>query len=129
VTEKKIKPEHAAVLGDVTESFEAAMARSNEKYELRLYVAGQSPRSKRAIATITGICDEYLKGRYDLEVIDIYQDPGFGGEIIAAPTLVKALPAPLRRLIGDMSDRNRVLIALNILPQSKEELASKRIEK
>jgi circadian clock protein KaiB len=69
------------------------------------------------------MCEEYLKGRYELEVIDIYQDPEQGGEadIVAAPTLIKRLPGPLRRLIGDMSDENRVLLALDIFPGGKKE--------
>ena len=76
-------------------------------------------RSTRAIANIKEICEEHLKGRYDLRVIDIYQQPVLakGEQIIAVPTLIKKLPPPLRRLIGDLSDRKRVLIGLDIKPE------------
>lgn len=91
-----------------------------ERYALRLYITGMTPRSVRAIENIKAICDEYLRGRYDLEVIDIYQRPVLlrGEQIIAAPTLVKKLPMPLRRLVGDMSDKQRVLLGLDL--RSKE---------
>ena len=87
-----------------------------EKYVLRLYVTGMTPRSTQAIGNIRKICEEHLKGRYELEVIDICQQPELAkdGEIIAAPTLVKRLPLPLRKLIGTMSDTERVLVGLNI---------------
>jgi circadian clock protein KaiB len=86
------------------------------QYRLRLYVAGMTPRSARAIANIKAICEEHLKGRFALEVIDIYQQPVLaeGDQIIAVPTLLKKLPLPLRRLIGDLSDRERVLIGLDL---------------
>lgn len=87
-------------------------------YVLRLYVTGQTPRSLAAITNIRRICSEYLHGRYDLEVIDIYQSPlAKGDQIVAAPTLVKRLPPPLRHLIGDMSDTERVLIGLDLRPR------------
>jgi circadian clock protein KaiB len=126
---KKITPEQAAVLGNVTKSFEAAISNRTSKYELHLYVAGQTPRSKAAITAITKICEEYLAGRYELEVIDIYQDPEAGStaQLLAAPTLIKSLPPPLRRLVGDMSDKNRVLIALNIVPEDEAE-SGKRVK-
>ena len=118
---KKIKPEEAAILGSAAKSFEAAMDSSGVKYELRLYVAGQTPNSQRAISAITKICNEYLAGRHDLEIIDIYQDPEASAEaeLFAAPTLIKSLPLPLRRLVGDMSEENRVLLALNIKPEEE----------
>ncbi len=86
------------------------------KYVLRLYTTGTTQRSVRAVANIKKICDEYLAGRYDLEVIDLYQSPALakGDQIVAAPTLVKKLPLPLRRLIGDMSDMEKVLLGLDI---------------
>lgn len=89
-----------------------------ERYVLRLYVTGTTARSTRAIANLRRICEEHLKDRYDLEVIDIYQQPTLakGDQIIAAPTLVKTLPAPLRKLIGDMSDKERVLMGLDVRP-------------
>lgn len=90
------------------------------QYTLRLYVTGITPRSQRAIENLRKICDENLKGRYDLEVIDIYQQPERAREeqIIAAPTLIKKLPLPLRKLIGDMSNKDRILIGLGL--ESKE---------
>lgn len=86
------------------------------QYVLRLYVTGMTPRSTQAVATIKSVCEEHLAGRYDLEVIDIYQNPVLARDeqIIAAPTLVKKLPAPLRRLIGDLSDTERVLLGLDL---------------
>jgi circadian clock protein KaiB len=89
-----------------------------ERYKLRLFITGSTPRSARAIQNMRQICDENLKGRYDLEVIDVYEDPEATKElqVIATPTLVKILPEPLRRIIGDLSDKERVLAGLNILP-------------
>ena len=83
---------------------------------LRLFVTGMTPRSTDAIARIKAICEEFLDGRYDLEVIDIYQQPeaARGEQIVATPTLIKKLPPPLRRLVGDLSDRDRVLLGLDI---------------
>ena len=88
--------------------------------ELRLYVAGMNPRSSRAISNIKSICEEHLKGRYDLQVIDLYQHPVLaeGHQIVALPTLIKKLPPPLRRMIGDLSDRERVLIGLDLRPKA-----------
>ncbi len=87
-----------------------------EKYLLRLYVTGTTPKSVRAISNIKEICEEHLAGRYELEVIDLYQKPELarGEQIIAAPTLIKKLPFPLRRLIGDMSNTERVLFGLDL---------------
>ncbi len=87
-------------------------------YVLRLFVTGSTPRSMRAIENMRRICTEDLQGRYDLQVIDVYQDPQATRElqIIATPTLVKVLPEPLRRIIGDLSDRERVLAGLDISP-------------
>jgi circadian clock protein KaiB len=86
---------------------------------LRLYVAGLTPRSRTAISNITNICEEYLEGRYDLEVIDVFKRPVLAREeqIIATPTLVKQLPAPLRRFIGDLSEKERVLVGLDLRRQ------------
>jgi len=87
-----------------------------EHYVLRLYVTGSTNRSARAIEAARQICDIHLKGRHDLQVIDLYQHPEAAAreQIIAAPTLVRLLPAPLRRVIGDLSDRQRVLASLGI---------------
>jgi circadian clock protein KaiB len=86
------------------------------RYVLRLYVAGQTPKSVLAITNIKRICEEELQGQYDLEVIDLYQQPQLaqGEQIIAVPTLIKKLPPPLRRIIGDMSDTERVLVGLDL---------------
>jgi len=91
---------------------------SGGKYILRLYITGITPRSTRAIANIKNICEEYLKGRFKLEVIDIYKHPslGRGEQIIASPTLIKQLPLPLRRFVGDLSDTERVLLGLDLQP-------------
>ena len=90
----------------------------DRRYLLRLYVVGATPGSQRAIANLRAICETELAGRYELEVIDIYQHPTLAEDeqIIAAPTLVKQLPPPVRRLVGDMSDRDRVLIGLDLRP-------------
>jgi circadian clock protein KaiB len=85
-------------------------------YVLRLYVSGITPRSRAAIQNIKKICEENLEGRYDLEVIDIYQQPDLirKEQILAAPTLIKKLPLPLRKIIGDMSNTERILIGLDL---------------
>lgn len=89
---------------------------SNDRFILRLFVTGTTPQSVKAIANIKHICEEHLKGKYDLEVVDLYQQPGLakGEQIIAAPTLIRKLPLPLRRIIGDMSNTERVLVGLEI---------------
>ena len=89
---------------------------ASSRYILRLYVAGKSPKSVNAIANLKKICEENLQGRYELEVIDLYQQPQLaqGEQIIALPTLIRKLPPPLRRIIGDMSDTERVLVGLDI---------------
>lgn len=86
------------------------------RYILRLYVAGLMPKSTLAIANMKRICEEHLHGRYELEVIDLYQQPQLaqGDQIVAVPTLIKTLPAPLRRVVGDMSDTGRVLVGLDL---------------
>lgn len=87
-----------------------------QKYLLRLFVTGQTPRSVKSIENLKGLCERYLKGRYELEVIDIYQQPEMATEnqIVAAPTLIKKLPLPLRRLVGDFSNQDRVVIGLDL---------------
>jgi circadian clock protein KaiB len=91
-----------------------------ERYVLRLFVTGMTPRSARAIENIRALCAKHLDGRYDLQVIDIYQQPSLARseQIVAAPTLIKRLPLPLRRLAGDMSSERRVLAGLDILPRA-----------
>jgi len=87
-----------------------------EKYVLRLYVTGMTPKSIRAISNLKKICEEHLGGRYDLQVIDIYQQPTLakGEHIVATPTLIKKLPLPLRKLIGDMSNTEKILLGLDM---------------
>ena len=94
----------------------AAKAPPGPKYQLRLYVAGINPRSSRAIANVRRICEEHLAGHYELEVVDLYQNPVLskGEQIVAVPTLIKKLPAPLRKFIGDMSDTDRILVGLDL---------------
>ncbi len=102
---------------DKTRAFEEALKDDQKKkYVLRLYVTGTTPKSMRAIRNIKKICEEHLKGRYELEVIDIYQQPGAARDedIMAVPTLVKELPTPIRKFIGDLSDIEHVLVGLNI---------------
>src|SRR5262245_37967928 len=99
------------------EEFERLAARrQHERYVLRLYVTGLTPRSTRAIVTLRAVCERHLAGRYDLEIVDLYQQPELAQaeQIIAAPTLVKELPLPLRRLIGDLSNEERVLVGLEL---------------
>lgn len=100
---------------------EAALAPDTTHYVLRLYITGSTPRSMRAISNIRKICEEHLDGRYDLEVVDISQHPSLaeGEQIIAAPTLIKKLPLPLRRFIGDMSQTDRILLGLDLLEAAK----------
>ncbi len=87
-----------------------------QRYTLRLYVAGLTPRSQEAIRNVTAICEEHLAGRCDLEVIDIYQHPVLakGEQILAAPTLIKQLPLPLRKIIGNLADKEKVLLGLDL---------------
>jgi circadian clock protein KaiB len=106
---------------DSNEEFEKSIqANHNEKYVLRLYVTGMTPKSIKAIENIRKICEENLQGRYELEVIDIYQQPAIAKkeEIIAAPTLIKKLPLPLRKFIGDMSNEEKILIGLDLVSKN-----------
>ncbi|MBI5100698.1 MAG: thiol-disulfide isomerase [Nitrospirae bacterium] len=108
---------------DSTREFEQAIKKSEkETYLLKLYVTGLTPASTRAIANIKKICEEHLKGRYELDVIDIYQQPVLakGEQIIAAPTLIRKLPLPLRKFIGDMSNTERILLGLDLRPKKNK---------
>lgn len=103
---------------DVRDAYENALQDLEQgKYLLRLYVAGNTAKSARAILNLRKICEQYLEGRYTLEVIDIYQQPDAArrDQIIATPTLVKHLPLPLRRIIGDMTQIERTLVGLDVL--------------
>ena len=99
------------------DDFELKVAKQGrDKYILRLYITGSTIRSVLALTNLKRICEEYLEGRYELEVIDLYQYPSLakGEQIIAAPTLIKKLPLPFRRIIGDMSDKQKVLLGLDL---------------
>ncbi len=91
-------------------------ALDKDSYILRLYITGTTTRSILAVTNLKKICEEYLEGRYELEVIDLYQQPSLakGDQIIAAPTLIKKLPLPFRRIIGDMSNKEKVLLGLDL---------------
>jgi circadian clock protein KaiB len=101
-------PEHVAIA--------AEKPAASKKYLLRLYVSGMTTRSRRSIVNISAICKDNLQGQYDLEVIDIHQKPALARDeqIVATPTLMKLLPLPLRRIVGDLSDREGVLFGLDI---------------
>jgi len=91
-----------------------------DRYLLRLFIAGTTPRSRRTIENLRRICDNHLADRFDLEVVDIYQQPDLAeiNQVVAAPTLLKLLPPPLRRIIGDLSDEGRVLRGLDLPPSN-----------
>lgn len=93
-----------------------------DKYVLKLYVTGKTSRAERAIQNMRKICNDDLGGRYELDIIDVLERPQLAEEekILATPTLIKQIPPPLRRIIGDLSDRDRVLLGLDILPFSDE---------
>ena len=100
-----------------TQRFERLLdAKDDARYVLRLYVTGMTPRSTEAIAAIKALCDDRLANRYELVVIDMYEHPAEArdAQIIASPTLLRKLPLPLRRLIGNLSDRHRVLLGLDL---------------
>lgn len=91
---------------------------ANEKWVLRLYVAGQTPKALTAFTNLKKICEEQLEGKFSIEVIDLLINPQLAGEdqILALPTLVRKLPVPVRKIIGDLSDTERVLVGLDLLP-------------
>jgi len=90
-----------------------------EKFSLRLYVAGQTPKAARAFSNLRKICEEHLAGRYSIEVIDLLENPalGRGDQILALPTLVRQLPPPVKKIIGDLSNTERVLVGLDLRPR------------
>lgn len=104
----------------------AALEQQTQCYVLRLYIAGMTPRSTLAVQNIRRFCEEHLQGRYDLEVIDLYQHPTLaeGEQILAAPTLIKKLPLPLRRFIGDMSDTDRILVGMDLRTAQEKRAAT-----
>lgn len=94
------------------------MAKASKKYELRLYIAGNTPKSAAALRNLKKYCEEHLKGIYDIEVIDLLVNPQLaeGDQILAIPTLVKKVPEPVRKIIGDLSNAEKVLVGLDIRP-------------
>ena len=95
----------------------------NEFYELRLYVAGQTPKSITAFANLKRMCEEHLAGKYSIEVIDLMEKPQLaqGDQIFAIPTLVRKLPEPIRKIIGDLSDKERTLVGLDLIPRTSKQ--------
>ncbi|HET9104912.1 MAG TPA: circadian clock KaiB family protein [Solirubrobacteraceae bacterium] len=91
------------------------------QWQLRLYVAGQSPKSLRAYANLVALCSEQLDSRYEIEIVDLVKHPQLaaGDEIVAIPTLVRRLPSPMRKIIGDLSDTDRVLVGLQLKPAKR----------
>ena len=106
-----------------TTSQKAAAKRAITKWELRLYVAGQTPKSLQAFANLRRICEEHLAGEYHIEIVDLQKNPQLakGDQILALPTLVRKLPEPVRKIIGDLSNTERVLIGLDLRPHGGEE--------
>jgi circadian clock protein KaiB len=100
----------------------AAEDRGNpaQKWDLRLYVAGQTPRSLAALANLKRFCQEYLEGRYSIQVVDLLENPQLarGDQILAIPTLVRRVPIPMRKIIGDLSNTERVLVGLDVRPRA-----------
>jgi circadian clock protein KaiB len=93
---------------------------ADDMFDLRLYVAGQTPKAIRAFANLRKICEEHLEGRYRIEVIDLLDNPqlGRGDQILALPTLVRRLPSPIKKIIGDLSNTERVLVGLDLRPRT-----------
>ena len=100
-----------------------ARDQSEDFWQLRLYVAGQTPKSRNAIANLQLICEEHMNGHYSIEVIDLLVSPerSKGDQILAIPTLVRRLPEPVRKIIGDLSDTERVLVGLDLRPTNQRE--------
>lgn len=113
----KKKHGHKAPVTDSVKDFELAISQAGTgTYILRLYISGMTPNSQKAVENVRRICEEHLNGRYELEIVDIYQQPIFAkeGQIVAAPTLVKELPPPLRKFIGNMSQTEKILLGLDL---------------
>jgi len=116
---QKSKGSSETGLGISAKAFQRAVADNpRAHFVLKLYVSGMTPCSRRAIENLQKLCEEHLLDGYDLEIIDIYQQPGLAksAQIVAAPTLVKSLPLPLRRVIGDLSNPGRILLVLGVVP-------------
>jgi circadian clock protein KaiB len=93
-----------------------------DTWQMRLYVAGQTPKSITALANLKKICEEHLKGKYTIEIIDLLENPKLakGDQILAIPTLVRKIPVPIRKIIGDLSNTERVLVGLDIFPRQED---------
>ena len=104
---------------NVINGSDIAGAGGDDRWYLRLYVAGQSPKSLQAFANLKSLCEEHLAGRYEIEIVDLVEDPALAqaDDILAIPTLVRRLPPPLRKLIGDLSNTERVLVGLRLQPE------------
>ena len=102
---------------------DTAVSTEDEVWQLRLYVAGQTPKSQAAFNNLKAICDEHLAGRYKIEVIDLLEQPQLaaGDQIVAIPTLVRKLPEPLRKIVGDLRNTERTLVGLNLRPMGGRE--------
>ena len=102
----------------MNDSSKGADSKTGEKWRLRLYVAGQTPKSVAAFANLKRVCEEHLQGRYEIEVIDLLRNPQLaaGDQIVAIPTLVRKLPQPLRKIVGDLRDTERLLVGLQLRP-------------
>lgn len=100
----------------MTETIPLTVARQPTRWKLRLYIAGQTSKSLTAISNLNRICEEYLTGQYELEVIDLMEHPQLaeGDKIVAVPTLVRQLPEPMRKIIGDLSDTEKALVGLQL---------------
>lgn len=114
----KVSPKPRSTARKVARKVSAADMDGSQNYVLRLYVAGQTPRSLQALSNLKRICDEHLTGHYRVEVIDLLLKPQLaaGDQILAIPTLVRALPKPARRIIGDLSNTEKVLVGLDVRP-------------
>jgi circadian clock protein KaiB len=115
----KRNPQKPLSLQQIAEKNEPA---GSEVFQLRLYVAGQTPRSVDAFANLKRLCEEYLPGRYNIEVVDLVKHPQLaaGDQILAIPTLVRKLPQPLRKIVGDLRDTERALVGLQFRPARLE---------
>lgn len=93
----------------------------SEVWELRLYIAGQTPKSVTAFSNLKRLCEEHLKGKYHIEIVDLLENPKLaaGDQIVAVPTLVRKLPPPIRKIIGDLSSEERVLVGLDLIPRDR----------
>jgi len=119
---RKLEPEPRS-LHDIAQDVQPRGSKKDEVWQLRLYVAGQTPRSLTAFANLKNLCEEHLAGRYNIEVVDLVQHPQLaaGDQIVAIPTLVRKLPEPLRKIVGDLRDTEKTLVGLQLRPAKWEE--------